>query len=651
MEASAHAPATHSTRPLALRVGVPASLVVMLLATVAWRVPFLLWTNAGIDADEAVIGLMARHIATLQRFPVWYYGQQYMGALEAWVAAPIVALLGTTKLSLKLTALLFALLFTATSWALARRIFRSEAIALAAGLVAALGPLFLTLWSLKLRGGFVSTWALGQAVLLLALHVGQEGETPRRIALLGVVTGLAIWVNLLVAPYVFAAALYLLSRRRIVTSLRSFGFALAGLLLGAAPFWISNLLDLGATFRSLPAHRGNGPVAHLVQLWERHVPVLLGAPPWAPHDIARWQWGAFALAGLGVLLLLVRERRSLWRFVTFARRETSGAELYVLVVIGFALCTAFTQFGVEIEARYASVLYTALVPALALGPGLLLARGMPGKLLGGALLAALVAFNGWSIYRHDPRIPTQPLHILHGRDYIGDLRPLYDALQARGLDTVIAEYWFAQIISYETGERIAALTWPRRVDYTARFRAAPKKAWLFRRNGFDRALSDPLHLDLRSLGIAAREELVGDWAIVTVEGPLPAPERWTVTASREKVQGTLGPYIKPENVADRVYHSRWTTQAPQRPGQWLLIDFNEEKPLTGFRCWFGDGDTPERLRVEVSLDGEGFETVHEGAGIPAHWELPLQTRARYVRLTQLGASSWRWWSVHECHAL
>ena len=42
-----------------------------------------------IDGDEAVVGLMARHIAFLGELPVFYWGQPYLGSLEAFTAAPL----------------------------------------------------------------------------------------------------------------------------------------------------------------------------------------------------------------------------------------------------------------------------------------------------------------------------------------------------------------------------------------------------------------------------------------------------------------------------------------------------------------------------------------------------------------------------------
>ena len=62
------------------------------------------------NSDQAVIGLMARHI--LEGKPmVYFYGQGYMGSLEAFIAAFLFILRGANTVSLFLAPLLFFLAF------------------------------------------------------------------------------------------------------------------------------------------------------------------------------------------------------------------------------------------------------------------------------------------------------------------------------------------------------------------------------------------------------------------------------------------------------------------------------------------------------------------------------------------------------------
>jgi len=40
------------------------------------------------DSDQAVVGLMAKHIAEFKEFPLFYWGQNYMLGVQAWIIAP-----------------------------------------------------------------------------------------------------------------------------------------------------------------------------------------------------------------------------------------------------------------------------------------------------------------------------------------------------------------------------------------------------------------------------------------------------------------------------------------------------------------------------------------------------------------------------------
>lgn len=63
---------------------------------------FVVWPQAHFDADQAITGLMAKHLAELRAFPVFYYGQTYMLGVEAWLAAPLFAAAGASVAALKL---------------------------------------------------------------------------------------------------------------------------------------------------------------------------------------------------------------------------------------------------------------------------------------------------------------------------------------------------------------------------------------------------------------------------------------------------------------------------------------------------------------------------------------------------------------------
>src|SRR6266851_2035799 len=53
------------------------------------------------NADEAIVGLMARHILQGER-PVFFYGQAYLGSLDAWLVAGAFAIFGESVWPIRL---------------------------------------------------------------------------------------------------------------------------------------------------------------------------------------------------------------------------------------------------------------------------------------------------------------------------------------------------------------------------------------------------------------------------------------------------------------------------------------------------------------------------------------------------------------------
>lgn len=85
----------------------PSALLLTLLVAVALRAPF--WKEAlrtPLDGDEAIIGLMARHLG--HDATIW--GQPFGSPLEPFLVSPFVASLGTTVAAVRLPYFLLGLL-------------------------------------------------------------------------------------------------------------------------------------------------------------------------------------------------------------------------------------------------------------------------------------------------------------------------------------------------------------------------------------------------------------------------------------------------------------------------------------------------------------------------------------------------------------
>src|SRR5579863_7038256 len=82
------------------------ALVAVVLATAALVLLrsyiFVRYGPAFFDSDQAIVGLMAKHLSEGRGFPLFYYGQNYMLGVESWVAVPFFWLGGPTVAMLRL---------------------------------------------------------------------------------------------------------------------------------------------------------------------------------------------------------------------------------------------------------------------------------------------------------------------------------------------------------------------------------------------------------------------------------------------------------------------------------------------------------------------------------------------------------------------
>lgn len=112
---------------------------------------FLLWEQAGFDADQAIFGLMAKHISEGRAFPMFIYGAQYLLAVQAWLAAPLFVVFGPSVAVLKVPVVLVNV---ATGGLLVWVLHRDGGLRPATALVASL---FFVLAPPALAGSLVET--------------------------------------------------------------------------------------------------------------------------------------------------------------------------------------------------------------------------------------------------------------------------------------------------------------------------------------------------------------------------------------------------------------------------------------------------------------------------------------------------------------
>jgi hypothetical protein len=105
------------------------------------------------NADEAIVALMARHINQGQ-LPAFFYGQYYMGSLDAILTAVIFRYIGESIAAIRFLQSFLYLGTVLTTVLLAFRIFRSYRYAMLTGLIVAVPPVNVSLYTTVSLGGY-----------------------------------------------------------------------------------------------------------------------------------------------------------------------------------------------------------------------------------------------------------------------------------------------------------------------------------------------------------------------------------------------------------------------------------------------------------------------------------------------------------------
>ncbi|WP_319463657.1 DUF423 domain-containing protein [Micromonospora sp. RTP1Z1] len=439
-----------AVRPRTPRLPVLLALLVG-VAGVGYRLALLLADAPPTNSDEATMGLAALHIARGQDFPVWFYGQAYMGTLEAYLAAPLVALTGPSVLALRLPTLALYALFLLLAWRLTRRLGADRWFALLVVGFLALGSDRIVKNQLIAGGGYpeLNPAGVGLALLTLDLCAGRPGARLPRWAAWGLISGLMLWVDPLLLPYIGGTGAVLVAWRRRELAGRAGVVTVAAILLGAAPMLLDSLRHGRDPLAAVLAASGGGAAAG----WgERlHGGLVLGPPLGmgfcSPGHCATWQlWWALALP---VLLLLAG--LSAWR--ALRTPAPAGAAVRLALVVGavavlgvYVVSSAAGRTPVE-SARYLSCLAIA-APAL-LWPLWAATRDhrRAARITAGAVLAAMLGTAAVATAAAVGAVPAT--HAEADRH-----RALVDTLDELGVRHARAGYWTCNRLTFASGEDV-----------------------------------------------------------------------------------------------------------------------------------------------------------------------------------------------------
>lgn len=426
--------------PLLGAVGLSLALRGALLA--AGAVPF--------NSDEAVVGLMARHILR-GAWPVFFYGQAYMGSLDAWLVAAAFRVFGEAVWPIRLVQVALYTVYLVLLWRLARAWFPDRGVADVAVWLAALPPVLVTTYTTASLGGYGESLVLGVLSLGLGWRVTQPGRPVAwaEWVALGLAAGAAFWTLGLALVYLLPVGLWAVWvwRGRVWRPALAAGLGFA---VGSAPFWLYNVTHAWAAVRVLLGL--DGPAGGVtLGLLERVIGLLFLGLPAVVGMRAPWEATYFPWPVVGGLA--VAYAAALWHQWRHRPPMADGARpLLALMGLCFAGLFLFTGLGRDATGRYFLPLCLPATLLLAEAVRALWRRraGWGAATLAG-VIAAQLAGNGLAAAQPDG-LTTQ----FDPRTRWGNAEdaPLIAFLEAEDLTRGYTNYWVAFRLAFLSGERL-----------------------------------------------------------------------------------------------------------------------------------------------------------------------------------------------------
>jgi hypothetical protein len=502
----------------------------VLLCALTLKVVLLLVGAFPFNADEAVVGLMARHI--LQgHWPIFFYGQAYMGSLDASLIALGFTVFGQHVAIIRAVQVLIYMGTVYTSMLLARELFSSKSAVLITGMLMAIPTVNISLYTTVSLGGYGEALLLGNLLLLLTLRIIQTPKRMRKYMLWGLLAGLGFWgfgFTLVYSLPCFAAICWIairnLSRREAFFRLSTLILAV---MLGASPvifYMITEGAGVLARELSGSAISGASSANLLLAVMQRAINlVLLGGtvilgmrPPWEVR------WLGLPLIPVVITFWILVLMQGMFKLRKGEAALAGRLPVYAMVgtlLLGFLL----TPFGADPSGRY----FLPFAVAMALGASDLIVGEEP-KIparFGGWLLLGVLAFNLWghiqTATRNPPGITTQ-------FDAVTQIDHRYDSsliefLEGEGEERGYTNYWVAYPLAFLSQEQLVFIP---RLPYHLDFRYTPRDD---RYSPYDAmvetssrvayittkhtALDEVIRTQFRDGGIRWQETTIGDYQI------------------------------------------------------------------------------------------------------------------------------------------
>ena len=438
--------------------------IVVVCAELLRSFVFLRFEQLAFDSDQAITGLMAKHLVEGRAFPLFFYGQTYLLAVESWVAAPFFAIFGPTVTALRLSLLAWNIAFATLAILI---LYRQSSLKLWSAIVPLLffllPPPSIAVQLMNAQGAIVEPYVFIAALWLLrdrplwfgvlfAIGFRNREFVAYAIPALLVVELLSGEVDRnrvrdwLIATVAFAAVWQAVEALKPVADLM--GPGTRGRFVESFP--ASQLTNLANRFDFAPGLLPQRArlLAPRIAEWFTGARQVGSSLPIPEHPWITFVATAFALlasARLAVLLLAPRRSEAPWRTAVAGRVRTADFGLY-LTGAGLVAIVVFIAGRPALDGVARYVLVGLLLPIglvaslLALEPSRIVRIAIGGLV---AAWALIMAGDHVALLRSYTRNPET-----------NDRQLVADQLVSDGISTATAGYWDAYVITFLARERL-----------------------------------------------------------------------------------------------------------------------------------------------------------------------------------------------------
>jgi hypothetical protein len=620
-----------------------------------------------LGSDETTVGLMGLRVMAGD-FPVFFFGQNFMGSLEAYLGGSFFYFWGPSPSTLVFLPVFFSLLFLFLLY-LSTKAFLDSKTAQWSIASLSIPPLFLLGWAHEARLHYHFVLIFGHFLLLITHKIVYRNGTPftKRLLfiLLGLLSGVAWWTNYLSITYFLPIAFFLFLKDKKILFSKNILWLILCFLIGGSPLWVYNI------FHQFPIMGITNPVSgsnwwpYLRDFLVNALPIILGLLPPLNQDKLDYSvyWIIGPIFGISFVYYLYKYRRSLTGIILLRFPEKKGGEILVLIFLVNIALNLFTHYGIRLsdnDQKYLFPLYTALPVFLAV---FLLDLKKFSSGLSWGLLGIILFSNLMGDLRHDGWVILNRKQVSEYQEKEKIKIRLIDFLKKNELDR---SYYGSEgaSLTFKSKEAII-FAHPYQegcLKYADLVDASRKPVYIS--HGEDKVFEE----NMKALGGSYRKIRATDGHLIYSDFIPPRQDSlrilprnlWTATASLNAAAAN--------QAFDGNVSTGWGTGGPQKQGTFFLLDLGRMEQVGKISYLPASyREIPAGYEVAASLEGKTWQTVAHVAEYrgPLFWSGPNPMtklrqgrieivfpshRCRFIKISLLANGNDNPWSINELFA-